>query len=434
MSRVLPDTIIVISPASKAVGQNLSVAIDTLSKQLKRPLQRVWLVDKNKKYDDSAFHKDFDRVPVNFNSPKQLHLSLKPYINRTLAVVCRAEALLEAFKNVIPHVPYTLNPTETSIDWSTDKLLMRRRFTEYDPKITPAYTVAKNAEPETIKKIKKKVGFPLVIKPSGLAASVLVSICYHEEELEKNLKRTLRQVKQAHKNYNGRGEPKVLIEQFLEGTMYSIDGYIDANGAIDFTPPVHIKTGRVIGFDDFFGYQQLTPVKLRREKIESMENVVTRGVYALGMRNTIIHAEVIRTANKGFKIVEITGRMGGFRHKLYELSYGFDHSLNDIRIRAGLKPQIKKKAKGYTAAMKFFAKNEGRLVKIHGIRKIRSLESINELKVNKEAGDMCRFAKNGGKSVFNVILHNKSRSGLLADIRRIEQGVKIEIAAKKTKS
>jgi len=44
---------------------------------------------------------------------------------------------------------------------------------------------------------------------------------------------------------------------------------------------------------------------------------------------------------------------------------------------------------------------------------------------------MCRFAKHGGKSVFNVILFNKDRSKLLADKRRIEK--MIEIVTTKTK-
>ncbi|HIA92093.1 TPA: ATP-grasp domain-containing protein [Candidatus Saccharibacteria bacterium] len=427
------DTVIVLATDSKDVGDSLSIAIDKLEKKLRRPLQRVWLIDKSQKANKSVFQKDFTKIEINLKSPKQIHEALLPYLHRVIAITCRSEDLLENFKRVIPHVPYTLTPTETSINWSTDKLLMRRRFTEYDKKITPAYTIATDISDKTISKIKRKVGFPLVIKPSGLAASVLVSICYHEEELVSNLKRTLRQVKAAHKSYAGRGEPKVLIEQFLEGTMYSIDGYVDNTGRVDFVPPVHIKTGRAIGFDDFFGYKQMTPVKLLARKIKDMEQVAAKGVHALGLRNTIVHVEVIKTELTGFKIVEIACRMGGFRQNLYQLSYGFDHAYNDLLVRTGRKPIIKKKRQGYTASMKFFSNKEGRLEKINGMNKARALTSFYNLKINKTKGDMCKFAKNGGKSVFNITLHNKSRSDLLADIRRLEQAVKIEVTPVKTK-
>jgi hypothetical protein len=37
------------------------------------------------------------------------------------------------------------------------------------------------------------------------------------------------------------------------------------------------------------------------------------------------------------------------------------------------------------------------------------------------------FARNGGRSIFNVFLYNADRSRLLADIRRLEKLVKIKV-------
>jgi hypothetical protein len=76
--------------------------------------------------------------------------------------------------------------------------------------------------------------------------------------------------------------------------------------------------------------------------------------------------------------------------------------------------------------MKFFAKKEGRLAKLTGIKKIQELRSLKHLKVNKKIGDMCTYAKHGGRSVFNVIMFNEERAKLLADIRRLEQTIHIE--------
>ena len=42
-------------------------------------------------------------------------------------------------------------------------------------------------------------------------------------------------------------------------------------------------------------------------------------------------------------------------------------------------------------------------------------------------GDRALFSKNGGKSIFTVFLLNTDRSKLWADIRRIEQMVKVKI-------
>jgi hypothetical protein len=87
-----------------------------------------------------------------------------------------------------------------------------------------------------------------------------------------------------------------------------------------------------------------------------------------------------------------------------------------------------KSKKGYTAALKIFAKKEGKIKSIKGLKKIKENKSILSIKQNKSIGKRCKFAKNGGNSIFNIILHNKNRSELLADIRRVEQDLKIIVA------
>jgi hypothetical protein len=66
------------------------------------------------------------------------------------------------------------------------------------------------------------------------------------------------------------------------------------------------------------------------------------------------------------------------------------------------------------------------LTKLSGIKKATELKRFKNIKVNKKIGDRCLFAKNGGLSVFNIILFNTDRPKLLADIRRLEQMVSIE--------
>jgi len=170
---------------------------------------------------------------------------------------------------------------------------------------------------------------------------------------------------------------------------------------------------------------QTTMTTLKPETIKRAQEVATKSIRAIGLRNTSVHIELMRTDN-GWKIIELGPRIGGFRHDLYNLSYGFDHALNDILIRIPQKPIINKKMIGYSVALKFFAKNEGTLSTLSGIKKIQKLNSFHEIKINKKIGDKCLFAKHGGKSVFDLILFNKNRSELLADIRRVEKNIIIK--------
>jgi hypothetical protein len=107
--------------------------------------------------------------------------------------------------------------------------------------------------------------------------------------------------------------------------------------------------------------------------------------------------------------------------------------MNDILTHIPEKVSVPKKVLGYSASLKFFAKNEGILTKLTGIKKAQELVSFYNININKKVGDRCAFAKNGGKSVFNIMLFNENRSALLADIRRLEQMIVIETSQKSKK-
>lgn len=383
--------------------------------------------DRRKNPDTAAELETFDIIlTCNFASHKSIVKALKPIEDELLVATCRSEARIPDFAQVIPHIPYLRTPTTESLEWATNKIEMRRRLSAYDPKITPAFTVVRDTEKESLEKIASKVGFPLVIKPSGLAQSLLVTICYHEDELEKSLKRVFRSINRLYKDSAGRGKPAVLVEQFMEGEMYSVDAYVNSRGKIYFCPMVHIKTGRSIGFDDFFGYQQMTPTTLSKKSVQRAREASEKAIRALGLRSTTAHIELYRT-EEGWKIIELGPRVGGFRNTMHQLTHGIDHTENDIFIRIPKQPKLPRKKNGYAATLKVFAKKEGTISSIKGVKKLSELKSFHSIAVNKKVGDRALFAKNGGKSVFNITLFNKDRSKLLADIRRMEEGVNIVV-------
>jgi biotin carboxylase len=364
-------------------------------------------------------------IPCNLNDSESIQKALLLYHDELLVITCRGESHIPNFAKIVPNVPYLRTPTSESLLWSCDKIKMRKRFRAHNKSISPQFLIVKDDSPEMIQKIKDKVGFPLIIKPSNLAVSLLVSICFHEQELETAIKKIFKKIRKIGEE-NGREEtPRVLVEQFMEGEMYSVDAYVNSKGGVYFCPFVHIKTGRAIGFDDFFGYQQITPTLLKKTSIEAAETVAREAIKALALRSSTAHIELMRT-EEGWKVIEIGPRVGGFRRDLYKLSYDINHSMNDILIRIPKTPVVPKKVKGYSAAMKFFAKQEGILTSLTGIIKIQELASFEKITVNKKIGDKCLHAKNGGQSICNVILFNESRSELLADIRRLESTLEIK--------
>ncbi len=365
-------------------------------------------------------------VTCDFSKPSSIATALLPYQKRIIAITCRGDNDIARFAKVIPHLPYLRTPQSGAIQRAVDKYEMRKRFKLFNPGVTPRFTRIKENTKTERKRVIDKIGFPMIVKPTNLAASLFVTICYHEEELDKALKVAFKKMAKAYEHDKRMEEPKLIAEEYMEGDMYSIDSYVNSRGKVYHCPLVRVKTGKDIGHDDFFNYLQMTPTGLKQETVEKAHAVAEIAIHSLGLRNTTTHTELMKIDDV-WKIIEIGPRMGGFRHELHQLSCDIDHSLNDILIRIPKKPIIPKKCKGFAAAMKWFADKEGRITEMRGIKKIETLESFNKIVINKKVGDRSVFARNGGRSIFNVFLYNADRSRLLADIRRLEKLVKIKI-------
>ena len=368
---------------------------------------------------------------VDFYDEFKLAKALSPYQTRLLAITARAEIGVQYFAKVIPHIPYLRTPTPESLHWCLDKYKMRRRIKLSCPQHNPIFTkVNENTKLER-QRIIKKVKFPMVIKPANLEASVLVSICYHEEELEKTLGKIFRKLKKEYNKLARDKAPVIIAEEFMDGDMYSIDSYVNSRGKVFHCPIVQIKTGKNIGHDDFYNYLRLTPTNLKKTTVAKAEQAAEAAVHALGLRNSTAHIELMKIEDE-WKIIELGARMGGFRHELYDLSCGIDHQLNDILIRIPQVPKIPKKCHGYSAVMRCYPNKEGKISAILGIKYISNLKSVVSVKQKLKVGDRCYYSKNGGRGVLDIVFSSDSRTDLLADIRRVEKIIEIKIGGRST--
>ncbi len=365
-------------------------------------------------------------LDIDFSKPEKIAEALLPYQDELLAITCRSEQSMARFVEVIPHVPYLRTPSTESLRWASDKYEMRKRMRLYDSSIIPKFTLVKDATKKERIRIIEKIGFPMIIKPTNLSGSLFVTICYHEEELDRTLRSTFRKLRKAYELDHRLEEPKLIAEEFMDGDMYSVDSYVGARGKVEHCPLVKVVTGKKIGHDDFYGYLQITPPVFKKETVSHAEMVAEKAIHALGLRSTITHTELMKV-DDDWKVVEIGARMGGFRHVLHQLTCGIDHALNDVLVRMPQKTIIPKKCGSYACAMKWFAAKEGKIIEMKGIKKIEQLESFHKITVNKKIGDKAVFARHGGRSIFNLFLHNTDRSKLLADIRRVEQMVEIKV-------
>jgi len=314
-----------------------------------------------------------------------------------------------------------------SIIWSTNKRDMREHIASANKSITPRFVeVSKNFE-DTIQKAVKEVGFPLMIKPAGLASSLLITASNDEDDLRVKLKDVQEKIVEMYAKIHRTDEPLIILEQQLTGTFYSIDSFVDKKGIVYHMPIIKFTSAKEIGFDDYFVYRKDTPVILPEDVLIGAQEAVEDAIKGLELYNSSTHCELIHTA-EGWYIIEIGPRIGRFRHEMYGLSYGLDHSLNDMLIHMGKEPLIKAEPIAFTSAFTFFAKKEGVIKEINGVDEAKNIDSyILHRDGEARVGGTAKYARNGGKLVVEFILSNKDQEKLIQDITALESMIEIVV-------
>lgn len=144
------------------------------------------------------------------------------------------------------------------------------------------------------------IGYPVVLKPRGQAASIAVRIVRSEAELRE----TFDVVRDSENPCIEDG--LVLVEEFLAGAEIAVDSWV-LDGRVE---PFSISAKRT-DYPPFFEEVAHVVGKVLDSKTEAaVREVVIAANKALGIDRAITHTELMLTAD-GPKVVEVNGRLGG---------------------------------------------------------------------------------------------------------------------------
>jgi hypothetical protein len=427
------DTILTIN----VVEPDLVDAVKKHGKEIGLDLKGVVLIDR--KYAAEALERDFPRdttglfteIFCDLEDADEIQRVIKPYSERLLAATCRFEPAIQHYRNVIPFIPYVLTPSETSLLWSTEKPLMRDRLSNYDRSLTPRYQYLERSDIQNVGDLIKDFKFPVIVKPSGLAASLLVTRCETFGELRECLHSTFESISAIYAREHRTSKPSILIEEFMVGDMYSTDAYVNDKGEVFCLPLVKVITGHSIGLPGFYSYRHIIPTGLDETEIKAAFDAASSSIHALNLRSTTTHIELFYTSD-GWKIIEVGARIGGYRAALYGEAYGVDHFYNDIAIHLGKNPDMPGKPLQHAAGFNIYADQEGIIESIEGFEEAQKLESVLYMHVYSQPGDEALFANNGGWFIVDGILRNKDSQKLEEDMAKIRELVKINVRPKQS--
>lgn len=370
---------------------------------------------------------DIQELETNYFDEKRLALDIDQFRDSVAGVISRSEAsvqYLARLSDICQDWGLAL-PSSKSLAIAADKKLMRQAFLEGCPELTPRFLEITQINNTVLRDIKEQLGYPIIIKPANLASSLLIQRCNTPEELTRALTKTLQEIGDMYGKSGRHETPVVIVEQMLEGVLYSVDAYISQSGDIWYCPPVSYVTGHAIGVDDFFLYRRNTPAHLPLGSDDwlSCRRAIRQGIRAMGLQTTTVHVELCLT-KEGWKIIEIGARPGRYRIEMYRYAYGIGHSDNDVRIRLGLEPVVGNDTLAHCASYSVYPLAEGVLEEVSGFDGLRDLQSLVYLRRIVADGAIVRYAKNGGRAIAEAILAHKDPLQFQRDAEWFEKNIK----------
>jgi phosphoribosylamine-glycine ligase len=306
---------------------------------------------------------------------------------------------------------------------ATDKLLMRQRFAAKAPQLTPDFSEVQSWE--DVESFMTAHTYPVMLKPASLMKSLLITKNNSLEELQENYRQTVKAIDGIYHKYGVRQKPRIIIEEFLEGTMHTVAGFVNRAGQIALVPAiVDCRTAEELKLADSFIYSRHLPTRLPAEAQAAILAAAQEGVTALGVAHCPVHVEIMLTKH-GPKIIEIGARIGGYRARMYEAALGMDLYAASIAVATDQVPDLATTTAGSCAVIELFPEHEGSFQHVTASQQLKELLSLKYFGIKAKPGQVIGKASQGYKAAAIIILAHASAEQLQADYDFIQQNCRV---------
>ncbi|MFF7451083.1 MULTISPECIES: ATP-grasp domain-containing protein [unclassified Streptomyces] len=318
----------------------------------------------------------------------------------------REETMAAAYE-VAEELGVEVNPA-AAVRLLTDKHAMRDLLAERG--LSPVRYEAV-ATREQVPDAARRLGSPVVVKPTALAGSRGVFLWQQDTD------RAAWTALVEGYGYDG----PFLVEEYLRGPEYSVetlsrDGRHQVVGITEKllgAPPLFVEVGHV------------HPAPLPAERRQAVEELTTELLTACGYRFGPAHTEVIWT-EAGPRIVESQARLGGDRiPRLVELATGLDI---EQAIFAGLAgTPAAPAAATATAVVRFFTFPPGHVDAVRGLDEVAALGHVDELTLRLSPGDTVPEVRDSKSRHGHVIVSGASPEEARARCAEVLAAVEVVI-------
>lgn len=249
---------------------------------------------------------------------------------------------------------------------STNKHLMRLSFEKNGDPSPRSFLIDENTDLNSL-----SLSFPIIIKPTDRSGSRGICKLDTPEGMKDAILKAI----------NEGFEKKALIEEYVEGQEYSVEG-ISFNGKHTI---LAMTLKYTTGAPQFIETGHLEPAPVDTNTFNRVCSVVKHALDSLGIKNGASHSEIKIDEQGHIKIIEIGGRMGGdcIGSDLVYYSTGIDYVKAVLQIAVGMTPDLEPKADGFSVSSHFIF-NEQDVIKMEEIKKNRPSDFLKLVYLRKD--------------------------------------------------
>ncbi|MBN6886061.1 biotin carboxylase [Cytobacillus horneckiae] len=371
--------------------------------------------------NDFSQYNDFEGIEYvicDTNNIKELSATIEYIgIESIVGILSTSEYYIEISAELAKQYGYDIN-NPTFIKNYRDKALLRTKLSKKKQIKQPKYKIIEKHT--DLKNYNDNINFPCIVKPSMDSGSNDVKLCFNTEEVYNHVKVILE------KDTNMRNQkmhPKVLIEEYIEGSEYSVEFFVNKEEL----NLIGITEKTTMGTPFFVEYRHIFPALISQDIKELILKTVSNATDELGYLRGALHAE-IKIYKGDCYIIEINPRLaGGMIPELVKESAGIDileqHILSILNKREIENIHIK----SFSGIQFITAPSDGILEQINGIEEIKKLPEFHLASINAKSGANVRKAKNSSDRLGYFILNSNSYKELNDKLNLIIEKINIKV-------
>ena len=260
--------------------------------------------------------------------------------------------------------------------------------------------------------------YPYIMKPTWWIQSSGVSKIENYDDYIKSINFISNSIKQLKEKKLT--EQEILLEEYIDWDMYTIDYYVDEEQKINLSKPVLVKLWVDYWIKDFCNVVRIISKNIEKKVDQKkLKEFIDKTVKWGQIKNTFIHHEFKINSKWEFKTIEINWRIGGYRLELYQLWYNIK-LLSFPFITSHNKKLFKNNVASFVLYPKeksiFLWYNQEIIKKIKKLKSFYRLNKVNELKWQKIWLTRDWYSKVGA-----IILKNRNEQEFENDLKFMEE-------------